>query len=169
MHLQGVRRQVLSLEFRHVWILACIIFAILWLFMLRPQFLGGPASYITVRGSSMEPALSSGDLAVLRAKSTYGLGDTIGFRIPQGEVGAGLVVIHRVVGGPGDAGYITRGDNRAEIDMWQPRHEDVLGEVWIHVPKGGRVLEAMRKPPVLAGLAGVLAAVMVLTTGRRRR
>ncbi|MER3397507.1 MAG: hypothetical protein C4316_03050, partial [Chloroflexota bacterium] len=86
-----------------------------WFFFLRPGFLGGPAGYIIVSGPSMEPTLYEKDLAVVLAQDEYALGDVVAFRVEGG------IVIHRIVGGDPQAGYITRGDNRESPDMWRPK------------------------------------------------
>lgn len=128
-----------------------------WFFTARPAFLGGPASYITISGVSMEPTLSSGDLVIVREQDSYEAGDIIAFRIPAGEAGAGLNVVHRIVGGSGDVGYDTQGDNRGSLDPWHPKNEDVIGKRWVDVPFSGRVLTTLRDPLLVGILAGVLA------------
>ena len=88
------------------------------------------------------------------------MGDTILFQVPEGFVGAGNPVIHRVVGGDVD-GWVTQGDNSGIPDQWSPSSNEVLGVAKFHIPPVGRVLAFMRSWLVIAALAG-LAVVMDL-------
>lgn len=131
--------------------------AVGWLLLLRPQSLGGPVAYVLVSGASMEPALHDGDLVVARPSEAYERGDVIVYRVPEGEVGAGALVIHRVTGGSAARGYVTKGDNRAREDLWRPRPGDVEGRLWLRLPGAGRALALLRTPLGLALVAGLLA------------
>jgi signal peptidase I len=124
---------------------------------------------VIVSGESMEPALEAGDLVVTVRRRGYDVGDVIAYRIPDGEPGAGVLVIHRIVGGSAGAGYITQGDNREGRDPWRPRPHDVVGTEAVSVPRVGLGLAHVRTPLGLAALAGVVAGLLVLggssTTG----
>ena len=82
-----------------------------WVLVLRPTSLGGPATYIVIRGDSMDPTYATGDLVILERAASYGLGDIVAYRVPAGELGAGLAVVHRIVSGTAEAGFTLRGDN----------------------------------------------------------
>ncbi|GBD13944.1 LexA repressor [bacterium HR24] len=140
-----------------------------WFFLFRPQFLGGPAAYVIVSGHSMVPTMQDGDLVIVHRQDAYAPGDIVAYRIPKGEPGEGHIVIHRIVGGSAEEGYITKGDNRSGPDLWRPRPEDVLGKAWLHVPAVGDILGVLRSPLVLAAVAAVAAAVLVLTSADERR
>ena len=122
---------------------------------LRPTLLGGPTSYVTVSGVSMEPTYHQADLVVLRKHSSYQKGDIIAYRIPAGNVGAGSLIIHRVVGEDGE-GYITKGDNRKSEDMWRPQQSDIVGQAWLRLGAGGKVLSLLREPLPLATFASMV-------------
>jgi len=134
---------------------------------LLPEPLGGATGYLQVSGTSMEPGMHGGDLALTRRRAAYVPGDVVAFRVPEGDVGEGAVVIHRITGGSARAGFVTRGDNRDADDPWRPRQEDVVGKLWVHVPGAGRWLATMRRPPVLAALAAALTLVF-WSPGRSR-
>lgn len=76
---------------------------VVWAFTFRPTQLGGPATYVVVSGDSMEPTLSDGDLVILKAQDAYSVGDIATFAVPEGEPGAGTLVIHLLVDVEGDA------------------------------------------------------------------
>ena len=146
--------------------LAVLAGLVAWAVLLRPQFLGGPVAYNFVSGSSMEPALHGGDLIVARRQDTYHPGDIVAFRTEGGNV------IHRIVGGSAEEGFMTQGDNRDGFDQWRPRPKDILGKMWFRIPGGGRVVVLLRSPMVLAAMAGSAAAFLVLGSqekGRGRR
>jgi signal peptidase len=139
-----------------------------WAVLLSPSFVGGPASYVLVSGESMEPLLSSGDVAIARERSSYAAGDIVAYRVPKGEAGAGAIVIHRIVGGDA-SGYVLKGDNRTGEDLWRPTEGDVLGEMWFSVPRAGFYLLKLRSPLALASLGALFAFFLVVTAKPRRR
>jgi signal peptidase len=151
--------------FRIIELCVGIGFVLFWALTLRPASLGGPATYVVVRGDSMLPNFHSGDLAVLQVASGYGVGDAIGYRVPDGELGAGQVVLHRIVGGDGGAGYVMEGDNNPAPDPWLPRERDVAGKVWLLLPGLGRAIVIAHQPAV-AGAFAVSILVMVVLARR---
>lgn len=132
-----------------------------WLLFLLPASLGGSAAYVIVSGTSMQPTLHTGDLVVLREQSAYEVGDIVSYRVPEGDPGAGSTVIHRVVGGDAESGYVLKGDNRDTVDMWRPRPDDVAGRQLVAAPYAGRVLAFLRSTLGLALLGGLLTTGLV--------
>jgi signal peptidase I len=128
-----------------------------WVFLLRPQFLGGPAAYVLVSGISMEPTLHNGDLVLAHRQSRYRVGDTVVYRVPEGDTGAGSLIIHRIVGGSAAAGWIVQGDNKDVPDLWRPRSSEVVGAMWVSVPGAGTVLARTTSPFALASISTLLA------------
>lgn len=134
---------------------------VVWTVALRPQFLGGPTAVVLVSGTSMEPSLRTGDLVLVHRRSSYRVGEVVAYRVPRGHVGAGRVVIHRIVGGSAEAGFVMRGDNRGTDDQWRPKPADIVGRHWADVPTGHPILGALRSPIGLAALAAAFAFVFV--------
>lgn len=132
-----------------------------WAVHLRPATLGGPADYVVVTGESMEPTLFADDLVIVQRRAAYEPGDVIAFRVPEGA-GAGATVIHRVIGGNGEDGYVTRGDNRGSTDRWRPTSDDVVGERWVRVPAVGLLVRWVADPVRAAAAAGVVVFAIVL-------
>ena len=133
-----------------------------WVIALRPTWLGGSASVLTVRGQSMEPTYSYGDIIIAHRHGTYGIGDIVAFAVPEGNIGAGTVVIHRIIGGDATTGFITQGDNNPDVDEWHPVPADILGSATWRIPMVGRLLSVLRTVPGIAAVAGVLAALLVV-------
>lgn len=111
----------------------------------------------------MQPTLYTGDLAILRKQDTYAVGDVVAFRVEGG------VVIHRIVGGNAREGYVMKGDNRAEKDLWRPKPSNIGGRMVIHIPKVGLLIAVARNKQNLPIVVGLFAFVAVLVGGLKRR
>src|SRR5437899_6149235 len=81
-----------------------------------PQGLGGRSGWVMVSGTSMLPRLHTGDLVLVERQSSYHAGEVVAYHVPKGQVGAGHVVIHRIIGGNGKTGWTMKGDNRTAPD-----------------------------------------------------
>ena len=141
---------------------AVLVAGVGWFIALRPQVLGGPAAYILVSGESMLPTIRPGSLAILFRQPRYAVGDVVAYRIPAGGPGSGLNVIHRIVGGSAAAGFVLRGDNTANSDLWRPKPEAILGSARMVIPGAVPVLLFARSPIVAASVSAGLAAFLVL-------
>ncbi|HEY1564734.1 MAG TPA: signal peptidase I [Gaiellaceae bacterium] len=129
-----------------------LVAALLWFGL--PQNLGGRAEWVMVSGTSMLPRLHTGDLVLVERRSSYHVGEVVAYRVPKGQVGAGFVVIHRIVGGDGRTGWRMKGDNRTAPDLWHPRNRDVLGSKALRIPDAWLVLRLLHMPILLGLFAG---------------
>ena len=136
------------------------------LFLIWPQSLGGKVAYVKVDGHSMDPTFHMGDLALVERQASYRLGDPVAYRIPKGEFGAGALVIHRLVGGDGVHGYVTKGDNRNINDEWHPRDSDVVGRVRFDIPRAGVWLGTLTRPVYIGALVASLTVLVMLWPSR---
>ena len=123
--------------------------ALLWYCL--PQSFGGRAGWVLVSGTSMLPNLHTGDLVLVEHRSSYHVGEVVAYRVPKGQVGAGHVVIHRIIGGNGTKGWTMKGDNRTAPDLWYPTNHDVIGAKSLRIPDAWFVLRVFHMP-VLLGL-----------------
>lgn len=99
----------------------------------------------------MQPAFSEGDLAVVRPKSRYYVGDVVAYR----SATEGRVILHRVVA-VSDGQWLTmQGDNNARPDAERPPSEAVVGAVALRVPQGAQLLKWLQ-------VFGLLALVALL-------
>jgi signal peptidase len=129
--------------------------ALLWFCL--PQAVGGRAGWVLVSGTSMLPHLHTGDLVLVEHQSSYHVGEVVAYRVPKGQVGAGHVVIHRIIGGSGTTGWRMKGDNRTAPDLWYPTNHDVVGAKLLRIPDAWSVLRFLHAPLFL----GLLAASCV--------
>ena len=136
-----------------------------WAIALRPQGLGGSVLYVVVRGDSMEPAIESGDLLIMRDASSYGVGDVVAYRVPDGDIGAGAIVLHRIVGGNGTDGYVLQGDGNPAPDPWSPTAGDIAATSWIRVPGLGNAFAFVHQPTILASLAAAIVVALFVWRG----
>ena len=116
------RRLTLSGFFNAAGLLLVVATVVFWAMFLRPQSLGGPAAYVLVSGKSMEPRYHTGDLVLVERQSHYHVGEVIAYRVPKGDPMAGSQVIHRIIGGDAQHGFVVQGDNRTAPDVWRPKH-----------------------------------------------
>lgn len=137
-----------------------------WFFWLAPQFLGGPIAYVLVSGGSMEPTLHDNDFVIARRQDTYARGEIVVYRIPESETGAGGLVIHRIIGGSDQLGYVLQGDNRTTPDLWRPRSTDIVGRLLVTIPMAGGVIPILRSPLLVALFAGYMAFLFVYLGGK---
>lgn len=137
-----------------------------WFVFLRPPFLGGPTSYVLVSGESMEPTLHDDDFVIARRQATYEKGDIAAYRVPEGNAGAGSLVIHRIIGGSAQDGYMLQGDNRSTPDLWRPRSSDIVGTPLVTIPRAGKVIPYLRSPFIMAAFAGYMAFLFVYLGGK---
>ncbi len=131
--------------------------AVVW-----PAALGGRSGVVMVSGVSMQPTMHTGDLALVRQHDRYEVGEIVAFRVPKGEQGAGAIVIHRIIGGSGDQGYVLQGDNKPRPDPWRPTNADVVGARWGLVPKAGSLLSFLLAPINVAALASAVVVFKIL-------
>ncbi len=147
-------------------LLTLALVVVAWL-LLAPTQIGGRTGYAVIKGNSMEPGLHQGDLVLVRSRSSYGVGDAVLFE--SATLGSAHV-LHRVVRIEGGR-FVTRGDNRSQVDPGRFTDGAVVGELWLTVPAVGSAVEWVARPLHLALLAFLLA-FLVLAGGRevsRRR
>jgi signal peptidase I len=134
-----------------------------------PIALGGSTAYVVTHGISMEPRFHTGDLAIVRAASSYRVGQIVAYHSSLLHE----VVLHRIVG-IRHGRYIFKGDNNDFFDPVHPTRSELIGRLWIHLPRVGLVLEKFRTPFGAAILAAGIGLLLVsfekeYTKGRRSR
>ena len=125
-------------------VLSLIVIFIAWL-LLAPTQLGGQVSYVIVDGNSMEKGFHLGDLVLIRKASTYQIGDAVTYQNAE----LGRYVFHRIVNLNLDH-FQLKGDNNTWFDSYQPNQAEIVGKLWVHIPKLGKAIEWLRQPINLA-------------------
>jgi signal peptidase I len=136
-------------------LILAVSLVMLWL-AFAPESLGGRVTYVIVNGISMEPGYHLGDLTIMRKASNYQVGDVVTYR--DAEMNA--YVIHRIIGV--DQGhYVLQGDNNSWIDAYRPTNEEIIGKLWIYIPKLGKMFKWLRSPLNLALTFGLFGGVLM--------
>jgi signal peptidase len=138
-----------------------------------PALAGGRT--LTVLSGSMEPAIGTGSVVVIRPVDPAQLraGDVISFTT-QDPGGPVAVVTHRIAevkSGTDGPEFVTRGDANDTNDPDTVRAVNVQGEVWYHVPWFGHVRDLLlSRTGLLFGAAAVLLVIglWLLPTRRKR-
>lgn len=131
------------------------------IFLAWPVAFGGQTGYTVVVGHSMDPTYHTGDLVITRPQDTYQVGDIVVYRVPAGEPAEGRHVIHRLIDGSNEEGWVSQGDNNDFTDIWTPHDADMVGGAYLHIPYGGYVLLQARNPLVFAVLGGIYVGYLL--------
>ena len=149
---------------RHVVLVFLIGALALSLFLLAPTQLGGSTIYTSTVGDSMEPMFHKGDLALLRPASTYAVGDVVLYESPVLH----RPVLHRILVIQ-NGHYFFKGDHNDFVDPGYATRSELLGKLWVHIPKAGKALSFIGKPQHSAALAGLAVLFLAFPGTRRRR
>lgn len=121
--------------------LLSLVLSIIGWVILAPAQLGGSVTYVIVDGNSMEPGFHLGDLLLIRTEPSYQIGDAVTYQNEE----LGRFVFHRIVGMELDR-FILQGDNNAWLDSYHPNQDEIIGKLWVHIPKLGKAVEWVRQP-----------------------
>lgn len=144
---------------------AIVLLSVAAVILLWPARFGGATTWIVVTGTSMEPTYQAGDIVMVRATTAPDVGDVAVFAVPDG-VGAGSLVIHRVVAERPDGSYVMQGDNRDTVDEWRVDRGDVVGRPLLRLPGLGNLVGRLSGGSLTAPAIGL--AVTLLLWPRRR-
>ena len=129
------------------------------LILMQTDYLPGYDVRI-VQSGSMEPAIGTGSVVVIRSQERYAVGDVVTF---AGSSRDGLPTTHRIIADTvqnGELAYITQGDANESADIEPVRLTNILGVVVLSIPYLGYVLDFARQPLGFALLIGVPAALI---------
>ena len=118
-----------------------------------------------VQSGSMEPAIKTGGLVVIKPSGEYHIGDVIMF---GEDTKTKVPTTHRIVADEVRSGvfyYTTKGDANEDPDPQQTAQSEVIGKVLFSIPYLGYVLDFAKKPLGFALLIGVPAAIVVFDEG----
>ena len=128
-----------------------------------------PGNYkvLTVLSGSMEPAIHTGAVVVIKPVGVYNIGDAITF----GESGKNKTpVTHRISNiyvKEGKPMFITKGDANNAADSREITKEEIIGKVAFNIPFLGFVLEFVKKPIGFAVVVILPAAAIIIDELRK--
>lgn len=120
------------------------------------------STYVVATGS-MEPAIKTGSVVFSTQSDDIQEGDVIVFTSP---LDAETIIIHRVIDieeYDGIALYITKGDNNETQDNWKVDDTEIKGEMIMHVPYLGYVINWLKTPAGFITLLILPAILLVLS------
>lgn len=134
------------------WALLAVAAYFVW-----PASLGGSTSFVFVSGESMTPGYQPGDLLIAREGEPV-IGDVIVYA-PEGFGGAQIV--HRIIGGDAESGWVVQGDANSFIDPFEPKGDEVRGVVVAHIPGVGLYMQVLLSPYLWVSVLALATAVFV--------
>jgi signal peptidase I len=144
-----------------------VLVGLAW-FYLAPAQIGGFTTYVVTHGVSMEPRFHTGDLGLVRPADQYKVGDIVAYHSSLLRT----VVLHRIVA-IHDGHYTFKGDNNHFLDPEHPIRSQLVGKLWVHLPRAGVFLKWLHMPVVDAVMFGLLGLFLLFGVGekeqRRRR
>ena len=123
---------------------AIILIALLLIISVFP--ITGNIKLMSVLSGSMEPAIHTGSVIVIKPISSYKVGDIVTFgkntktEIPTTHRIAEMKVVS------GEVVYKTKGDANNSEDSKEVAQKEVLGKVYVSVPYLGYVVDFVKKP-----------------------
>ena len=142
-----------------IFVAAVVVLGLLLLTSLIP--IPGNIEVKIVQSGSMEPAIKTGALVVIKPSDEYRVDDVIMF---GEDTKTKVPTTHRIVADEVRSGvfyYTTKGDANEDPDPQQVKQSEVIGKVLFSIPYLGYVLDFAKKPLGFALLIGVPAAIVV--------
>ena len=124
-------------------------------YFLLPSKFGGDTAYVVVKGTSMQPDYVTGDIVAVRPTDRYEVGDVVVYAVPEGEVGAGKLIIHRIIDIDAEGLFVFQGDNRDEPDPIRLNADGIVGIERLHVPHVNLVTRVLLRWWVIGGIVGI--------------
>ena len=141
--------------------LVVILIGIAFLFLVSALPVTGNYKIKIVKSGSMEPAISTGSIVVVKAFSDYQAGDIITFGKDSKDQ---VPTTHRIVDIRIESGnpiYVTRGDANDTDDSKEVRKNEIIGRVLFHIPVLGYLIDFARQPLGFIVLIVLPAAIVI--------
>ncbi|MBI5456680.1 signal peptidase I [Candidatus Kaiserbacteria bacterium] len=152
--------KILNTIFYALFIVLLLGVASLFLASLLP--IPGNVQIKIVKSGSMEPAIKTGSVVVLKPQESYKVGDVITF---GEDTGTQIPTTHRIIEVRQEGSqtfYMTKGDANEDPDNVQIAKSEVEGRVLFNVPYAGYVLDFAKQPIGFTLMIGLPAAMIIL-------
>ena len=114
-----------------------------------------------VLSGSMEPAIKTGSVVVVKPADRYEVGDVVTFGRDDRD---NVPTTHRIIDMrivEGETLFVTKGDVNDNRDGREIKEEDIIGKVLFDIPYLGFILDMAKKPLGFAFLIGIPAFVVI--------
>ena len=138
-----------------------LIFAVVALIVISILPIPGNYKLLIVQSGSMEPAIKTGSVVVVKPAENYKAGDVITFN----DRGKDKTTTHRILDLEvitGQTQYITKGDANNAEDSSRVSESKIIGKVLTSVPYAGYILAAAKEPIGFILLVIVPCAIIIL-------
>lgn len=138
-----------------------LLVAVVGLFLASRLNVAGGTQIKIVKSGSMEPAIHTGSIVLIKPTTSYAVGDVITF---GEDTRSEIPTTHRIASVRKETGstfYTTKGDANEEIDPEETHASKVIGKVLFTVPYAGYVLDFARQPMGFALLIGLPAMLII--------
>ena len=121
----------------------------------------GNIKFFVVQSGSMEPAIRTGGIVMVKSMNEYEIGDVISF----GEITKiKSPTTHRIYDikvVEGNPYYITKGDANNAPDQKEIPQKEIIGKVLVSVPFVGYAVDFAKKPLGFALIVGIPAVAVI--------
>lgn len=141
-------------------IITIIVVTLAGLLMATVLPIKGNVKVLTVLSGSMEPAIKTGSVVMIRAADSYKANDVITFT-PEGRK---ELVTHRISAVKainGEKIFITKGDANGEPDMGSVKRSEIQGKVWFSIAYLGYIQNWLRTPVGFVAAVVLPAAILI--------
>jgi signal peptidase len=138
-----------------------VVFAVVALIIVSILPIPGNYKLLIVQSGSMEPAIKTGSVVVVKPVDSYKSGDVITFN----DGGKDRTTTHRITDMEvvsGQTYYVTQGDANNAEDSSKVSENKVIGKVLTSVPYAGYILAAAKEPIGFILLVIVPCAIIIL-------
>ncbi|MDZ4785828.1 MAG: signal peptidase I [bacterium] len=136
-------KKLLTLGY-YIFIGAIIILALLLISTLFP--IPGNFQVKVVQSGSMEPAISTGAIVIIKPQENYEVEDVVTF---GKDTKTDVPTTHRIINVRAVEGtllYTTKGDANEDPDARETPQKEIIGKVILDIPRIGYIIDFARKP-----------------------
>jgi signal peptidase len=134
--------------------------AVIALLLIVSSFpITGNFRVLVVKSGSMQPALKTGSIVVIKPAQQYKVGDIITYQYEPD-----LLITHRIYQikkEKGQTAYIVKGDANNAPDPDEVNPKKVLGKVWFSLPYLGYAVDEAKKPIGFIFIIVIPAAIII--------
>jgi len=120
-----------------------------------------------VLSGSMEPAIHTGSVVIIKPESNYEVGDIITF---GKDTKTDIPTTHRIIKQRAESGkmlYTVKGDANEDPDSREVREDEIIGKVLFSIPYLGYMVDFAKKPIGFVLLVAVPAGIIVIDEIRK--
>jgi signal peptidase len=121
-----------------------VIIAITIIAYVGPGLLSGNTQILTVMSDSMSPAISAGDMVVIKTLNSDEI--NVGDIVTYAPRTYGIVITHRVIDIDENGNFVMKGDANEKNDISDIKPEQVIGRCESIIPYFGYVAHYIRQP-----------------------